>query len=399
MKIPHSNIWKLFFIKGGLWFMIIMPVIVLFFQDNDLNMMEIMTLQAIYSSSLALAEIPSGYTADLLGRKKTLVLGCILSFLGFSLFSISYSFWWFFTAEIFLGLGNSFISGADTAIMYDSLLEVKKEKKFLKYEGRSISIGNFSEAIAGIIGGSLAAISFRYPAYAQVLISFLILPFAISLKEPKMQQKRIKKSWKSILEVMSFCLKKSKILKTHIFYSSGVGVGTLMMAWLAQPFIKELGVQMKHYGLLWALLNVVVGFVAYHAHLIENKFSEFQSLFIIGLVCVSGYLLISFNINLAGFGILLIFYANRGYATPILRNHINRHTPSNVRATVMSIRSLIIRMSFALIAPWIGWVSDQWGLNSSFLIMGFLITIITVFCLYWFYKNKNELAFNKQYDI
>jgi MFS family permease len=395
MKLPHSNIWKLFIIKGGLWFMIIMPVIILFFQDNGLNMMEIMSLQACYSASLALAEIPSGYAADLLGRKKTLVLGCILSFLGFSLFSIAYSFWWFLAAEIILGLGNSFISGADTALMYDTLLEMKLEKKFLKYEGRSISIGNFSEAIAGIIGGSLAAISFRYPAYAQVLISFFIIPFAVSLKEPKMQQERMKKSWKSILEVMNFSLRKSKVLRTHIFYSSGVGMGTLMMAWLAQPFLKELGVEMKHYGLLWALLNVVVGLVSYQAHRIENKFSEFQSLFIVGFLCILCYLLISFNINVAGFGVLLIFYANRGYATPLLRNHINRHTPSNVRATVMSIRSLIIRMSFALIAPWIGWVADQWGLNNAFLIMGFLVTGIAVFCLSWFYKNKNELAHNK----
>ena len=41
----HTNIWKLFVIKGILWFMIIMPIIVLFFQDNGLNLQQIMTLQ------------------------------------------------------------------------------------------------------------------------------------------------------------------------------------------------------------------------------------------------------------------------------------------------------------------------------------------------------------------
>lgn len=392
MKLIHPNIWKLFVIKGGLWFMIIMPIIVLFFQDNGLNMTQIMSLQACYSASLALTEIPSGYAADLLGRKKTLILGCVLAFLGFTLFSISYTFLGFLVAEVLLGVGNSFISGADTALMYDSLLEVKAEKKFLKYEGRSISIGNFSEAFAGIIGGSLAAISFRYPAYAQVIISFFILPFAFSLREPKIQQNRIQRSWKSILEVLDFSLRTSKVLRTHILYSSGIGMGTLMMAWLAQPFLKELGVEMKHYGILWALLNVVVGLVAYQAHRIENRFSELQSLFLVGFICVFGYLFMSFNINGMGFGVLLIFYANRGYATPLLRNHINKHTPSNVRATVMSIRSLIIRMSFALIAPCIGWVADQWGLEQAFTIMSVWVAIIASFCLCWFYKNKNELV-------
>ena len=128
--------------------MIIMPIIVLFFQDNGLNLQQIMTLQACYSLSLSLLEIPSGYAADIIGRRKTLILGCILAFLGFSIFSVSYDFWWFLIAEILLGFGNSFISGADTALMYDSLLEAKAEDQFLKYEGRSISIGNFSEAAA-----------------------------------------------------------------------------------------------------------------------------------------------------------------------------------------------------------------------------------------------------------
>ena len=105
IKLPHPNIWKLFIIKGSLWFMVVMPVIVLFFQDNGLNLQDIMILTATYSFSVAVMEIPSGYAADILGRKKTLILGCLLAFFGFCLFSISYNFWWFLVAEVFLGLG------------------------------------------------------------------------------------------------------------------------------------------------------------------------------------------------------------------------------------------------------------------------------------------------------
>ena len=145
IRLPHSNIWKLFVIKGALWFMIIMPIIVLFFQDNGLNLQQIMTLQACYSLSLSLMEIPSGYAADIIGRRKTLILGCILAFIGFSIFSVSYDFWWFLIAEILLGFGNSFISGADTALMYDSLLEAKAEDQFLKYEGRVFQLEIFQK--------------------------------------------------------------------------------------------------------------------------------------------------------------------------------------------------------------------------------------------------------------
>lgn len=386
-RLPHSNIWKLFVIKGLLWFMIIMPIIVLFFQDNGLNMQQIMSLQACYSLSLSLMEIPSGYAADIIGRKKTLILGCILAFIGFSLFSISYDFWWFLMAEILLGFGNSFISGADTALMYDSLQEANAEDRFLKYEGRSISIGNFSEAAAGILGGFLASISFRYPAYAQVFVAFATIPFAFSLIEPKINTKQLKSSWKSIRNIIKSSLIESKILRTYIIYSSAIGLGTLMMAWLAQPFLKEIGISMKSYGVIWALLNIMVGLVAFFAHKIEKKMTEFKSLFIVGFSCVMGYILMANYMNYIGLFILFLFYANRGYATPLLRNYINKHTESSMRATVMSIRSFIIRTCFALIAPFIGWIADQYGLNIALLIMALTVCILAVPCLFILQKN------------
>jgi len=368
--------------------MIIMPIIVLFFQDNGLSLQSIMILQACYSLSVGLMEIPSGYAADILGRRKTLILGCVLAFVGFCLFSVSYNFWWFLVAEILLGLGNSFISGADTALMYDSLLEVKAEDRFLKYEGRSISIGNFSEAAAGILGGFLAAISFRYPAYAQVLVALIAIPFALSLTEPMVHKERLKSSWKSIFKVVHFSLVAHKTLRTHIIYSSVIGVSTLMMAWLAQPFLKDIGVNMKNYGLVWALLNIIVGVFAFTAHTLEKRFTEFTSLYLIGFITVSTYFFIGSHMSYFSLLILFIFYANRGYATPLLRNYINRYTESNVRATVMSVRSFIIRISFAIIAPIIGWIADKQSLNYAFYTMGIVGTIVITYCLIWFYKNK-----------
>ena len=86
--------------------MIIMPIIVLFFQDNGLNLQEIMILQACYSLSVGLMEIPSGYAADVLGRRKTLILGCILAFIGFSIF-----LGWFQDSMIIIWLLGPFVAG------------------------------------------------------------------------------------------------------------------------------------------------------------------------------------------------------------------------------------------------------------------------------------------------
>ena len=151
------------------------------FQENGLNLQEVMILQGSYSLMIALMEIPSGYIADLFGRKKTMVLGTVFCFLGFALFSFSFGFWEFLLAEILLGIGNSFISGSDSAILYDSLLQSKQTNQYTKIEGKTYSIGNFAEAGAGILGGFLAEMSLRYPWYVQAAVAALAIPFAISL--------------------------------------------------------------------------------------------------------------------------------------------------------------------------------------------------------------------------
>ena len=75
----------------------------LFYQDNGLNMQDIFTLKAIYSVAIVAMEIPSGYMADVWGRRNTLLLGGILASTGFALYSFSEGFWAFALAEIVLG--------------------------------------------------------------------------------------------------------------------------------------------------------------------------------------------------------------------------------------------------------------------------------------------------------
>ena len=68
------------------------------------------------------------------------------------------------------------------------------------------------------------------------------------------------------------------------------------------------------------------------------------------------------------FGLVFIFciYLLRGIITPILRNEININTTSNKRATVLSIRSFIIRISFAISAPILGYIAENYSLANSF---------------------------------
>ena len=101
--------------------MLFMPIVIPFFESNRLNFEDVMQLQALHALSMVLFEIPSGYFSDKLGRKNTMIFGCILGFLGFSVFTQSHLFWHFMIGNMFIGIGDSFISGTDSALLYDIL--------------------------------------------------------------------------------------------------------------------------------------------------------------------------------------------------------------------------------------------------------------------------------------
>ena len=50
------------------------------------------------------------------------------------------------------------MSGSDTALLYDTLIEENEQEAYTKVEGKNYAIGNFSESIAGVVGGLLLLI-------------------------------------------------------------------------------------------------------------------------------------------------------------------------------------------------------------------------------------------------
>ena len=269
MQLRH-NILKMYLLKSVLWFMVAMPIIVLFFQEHGLTLTEVMILQSIYSFSVALFEIPSGFIADVFGRKRTIVLSTIFTFIGFLVFSFFGGFYAFAIAQVLVGIGGSLMSGSDSAIIYDTLLETNSKTTYTKIEGRTYAIGNFSEAFAGILGGFLAVGSIYMPIYVQTSILFFSIPIAFTLIEPSMhKENKLDRSFKAVLEVVKFAMVDNQKLKWLIIYSSAMGVATLSMAWFAQPFFKSINIPLAYFGILWAVLNFSAGLTSFNAHLIR----------------------------------------------------------------------------------------------------------------------------------
>ncbi len=77
-KKLEKNIQKMYLLKfiSGMYFFV--PIIVLFWQENGLNLTQIMILQSLFSFMVVTLEIPSGYFADVFGRKMSILISIIM---------------------------------------------------------------------------------------------------------------------------------------------------------------------------------------------------------------------------------------------------------------------------------------------------------------------------------
>ena len=335
----NRNIIALYLVKLSKWFSLVMPIIVLFYEEHGLGLHDVFVLKSVYSVAAVALEIPSGYLADVWGRKRCLLLGCLLFFGGYACYSFTSTFAAFLCAELLLGMGQTLVNGADSALLYDTLLRHKREEEYFRYEGRMTMVGNFAEATAGILGGLLAVCSLRYPFYAQACVAFMGIPAALSLQEFT-RVGQVQNPWKEMARIIRYSLVTDRALCSNILYSGAIGAATLTMAWFVQPFLMHINTPTKWFGIIWTVLNLTVGVAALGSDRIQRKW--------------------------------------KGY--------INQLTFSEMRATVLSIRNFVIRLMFAGVAPFVGWLNDTYSLRAALLASAALFFLPGF--LFWWWGRK-----------
>jgi predicted MFS family arabinose efflux permease len=130
---------------------------------------------------------------------------------------------------------------------------------------------------------------------------------------------------------------------------------------------------------------------SYTAHHMESRLGQRWSIILIAILIPAGYLaLVPFHTS-AGLVILFLFYLVRGYATPVLKDYINRITASHIRATVLSVRNFIVRLLFALTGPFLGWVKDLYTLPKALALAGIIFLVLGVFTAILFIASGKEM--------
>ena len=375
-KKLQRNIWLIFLFSGSWAFLILMPVIIPFFMSRGLDMQDVFLLQAFFSATLLLFELPSGYVADLLGRRKTLLFGSACWGAGFSIFPFVTNFWSLLPAEFLMALGVSLISGTDVAVIYDSLNALGSKKAPIKVLGKKIYYQQIGETIGGLLGGWLALWSLGTVVWAQAAIGWAPLIVAFFVHEPDRVKMQKKKHRENFAYIYRSVFKHSRLLTLIVLNNMFYGVVTLLAVWTFQQYWQNLGVALIYFGYIWAISNLSVAVVARYAHKIEKRLGSETVLVLIGLLPVIGFAGMAWMPGLWGIAFCLCFQVTRGLNSVILRDALNSRVTGDLRATANSIAGLGMRLLFIILGPIVGYFIDFDGLKVVFLGLGGMYVLV-----------------------
>lgn len=384
-----SNIWKLYCIKASRSFLVMMPIITIFFNSIGMGQYEIMLAQVVFSLSLILFEVPSWYFSDRIGRRTTLIIAAFSASIGMFLYAVADNFIIILVAEIILGISASFMSWTDSAMIYDSLLEMREKEKYKKIKWKIVSVQSTSESIAWIIGGFLAVLSIQYPLWLQFFCILPMIPLAFSLVEPSKHSAIDTTSWiNNIGYIFHFALRKNKNILWLMIYSWLLSAATLSLVWLIQPYFKSIGTPIEWYWILWAIFNISIGIFALRISQYENLFWKKYALINLLFMIFIGYIFMGLVDYYWGIIFIFIFYCVRAWQDPIIEEYIHELVPSNLRATILSIKGMFGRFVFMIVWPLIGWINDVYSLSFALILSAFLFLIFGSLCLLMLSKHK-----------
>lgn len=382
MQKIEKNIWKIYLFRffSNMYFItaVMMPF---FIEWGKLDFTKIMTLEAIFLVSTLLFEIPTGVVADKYSRKLSLLLGSITGMVGVIVYTIYPSFWLFALGEIIWGISQAFYSGADEALLYDSLKEMKREKESKKIIGRAFNFALFGLLIGSPLGSLIYFITkdLRAPIFFMAVTFCLAGVISLSIKEPRRFNKESEvKKYLDIFRTGITHLFNHQILKTLVFNAVAIGALTYYILFFDQAFLMKLNVDVKYYGLIKMLALSAEIIIISQFKKIENILQGKKRWIILtGLITGIMFIILGLT-NFIPLAILAMTLAC-GFGKsrdPLFTNYFHKYIPSCQRATILSAINMIQCLIIAILNPIVGFMAD-WSLSITFIILGSLIIIFS----------------------
>ena len=356
------------------------PIVTLFWTEQiGMSLTDVMTLQAAFSLTVVLCEFPSGYLADRIGYRASMLIGGASWVVGWLVYAWASSFGAVVLAEVILGAGLAFMSGADRALLWVSLETTGRAGQYTRWEGRMRAAGQTSEAVSSAAGGWLYTITSRLPFWLQIPTAALGLASIIALREvPRPAASRHHSHLARAWHVLSFALWRQRRLRAAMGLAVALGVSSFVMVWLIQPYMRGRGIPPSWFGPVWAAANAWLALVSLASSRIVGALGVRATLLGCCLLVPLGYAGLPASTSAAGVVFYLAFMSLRGLQGPILARVMQEEAPPDDRASVLSLAALLFRLSFVIAGPPIGALVDRVGMDAALAVFGAAFTIASL---------------------
>ena len=365
------------------------PVFTILFLDYGLTIEQFSILNTVWAITIVCAEVPSGALADLLGRKRLLVLTSLLMIVELSVIAfvpianMSIVFWAFLVNRVLSGLAEAMASGADEAIAYDSLVAEGNPAHW----PRVLSVQMRAKALAGVISTTLGAVVYdpsmvngflslvgfetdlsqqttmRFPVYLTLVLALLAFWTTLQMREqddtareePHVTLTTIWQAGMLTLKAGRWILQTPLALAVILFGMLYDHVLRLIIT-LTSQYFRLISLPDASFGAIMATLTLLGLVVPKLAEFMVDRFSPAQNcgwlalLTLITLLGLTGFIpyLGIIPMAMVMIGLMLTAFFTSHY--------LNEITSSEQRATVLSFKGLAFNLAYGIIGLLFAWL-------------------------------------------
>ena len=257
-----------------------------------------------------------------------------------------------------------------------------REKEYQKVEGKARSFALYAQAVGSVLSGFLFATNIYFPLGVSIFFMALTIIIALRFKEPHIEENKGKLQlnyFQQIKESGSFIFHHDK-LKAIVVFSMIFFIFYRTGFWYFQPYMESVNIPVKYFGFLFFLFNITAAFISKRSGYIMDKTKPKTLTFMAFLMIISFLILGTVKVWVGVFAILLQ-QAARGIYRPVTTKYLNKHIPSDKRATILSFHSLCTNLALAAAYPLMGILKDGTDIFKTHIVLAvtmFVLTLISI---------------------
>ncbi|HXJ35383.1 MAG TPA: MFS transporter [Candidatus Eisenbacteria bacterium] len=336
-------------------------VFVVFYQERvGLSLSAVLWLQSYFVLVRALLDVPFGALADRVSRRLCLVASGVVLAVG-----SAGILWWpslgmAVVLETMLAMVSALRSGADSALLYDTLDTAGALDRYPRAESLSQAISSLGSGAVAIAGSILAAHDLAWPYVANIAAGSATVVAAACLREPPRHHRA-----RGILRDAARVVARTPAVRWTIALAALVVSASHVYFFLQQPYLRAIGVPLALFGAVVAATKVVTALVATGAHRIESRLGVRGSAALMAAVPAVGLGAMAAVASPVGALVILTRGVLDGLWMPLLNVLMNRLVDSRLRATILSVQSLVSRLALASVVGLCGVATAHVGLDAT----------------------------------